>query len=107
MNGEFKPERLRAQPNEEVMETLKRFRGVGTWTAEMVLCAGLKRNDCIPAGDLGVRRTFSRFYSDGGILSETEVRRLAENWGEFTKDIVYYLACTERVKKDSGFSERS
>jgi DNA-3-methyladenine glycosylase II len=94
---EFEPESLRALSNGEVKEMLKRFRGVGTWTAEMVLCAGLKRNDCIPAGDLGVRRTFSRFYSDGALLSEGEVRRLAENWGEFTKDIVYYLACTERV----------
>jgi DNA-3-methyladenine glycosylase II len=93
----FEPERLRALSNGEVMETLKRFRGVGTWTAEMVLCAGLKRNNCIPAGDLGVRRTFSRFYSNGALLSEGEVRRLAEDWGEFTKDIVYYLACTERV----------
>lgn len=97
VEGEFKPEKLRALSNREVMEMLKRFPGVGTWTAEMVLCAGLKRNDCIPAGDLGVRRTFSRFYSDGGIFSESEVRRLAKNWGEFTKEIVYYLTCTERV----------
>jgi len=63
----------------------------------MVLAAGLKRNACIPAGDLGVRRTFSRFYSDDVILSETEVRRIAEEWREFMKDIVYYISCTERV----------
>jgi DNA-3-methyladenine glycosylase II len=97
VDSEFEPERLMTLSNNEVVETLRRFRGVGTWTAEMVLCAGLKRNDCIPAGDLGVRRTFSRFYSEGGLLSQVEVRRLAENWGEFTKDIVYYLTCTERV----------
>ncbi len=96
--GEFDPEGLRSLSNERVAETLKRFRGVGTWTAEMVLAAGLKRNACIPAGDLGVRRTFSRFYSDNGtILSETEVRRIAEGWREFTKDIVYYISCIERV----------
>jgi len=96
--GEFDPEGLRSLSNEQVAETLKRFRGVGTWTAEMVLSAGLKRNTCIPAGDLGVRRTFSRFYSDNGtILSETEVRGIAEGWQEFTKDIVYYISCIERV----------
>jgi DNA-3-methyladenine glycosylase II len=94
---EFDPESLRSLSNEEVIETLKKFRGVGTWTAEMVLSAGLKRNACIPAGDLGVRRTISRFYSDDVILSETEVRRIAEEWREFTKDIVYYISCTERV----------
>jgi DNA-3-methyladenine glycosylase II len=96
--GEFDTEGLRSLSNERVAETLKKFRGVGTWTAEMVLSAGLKRNACIPAGDLGVRRTISRFYSDNGtILSETEVRRTAEGWREFTKDIVYYISCIERV----------
>jgi len=96
-DAEFDPESLRSLSNEQVAETLKKFRGVGTWTAEMVLSAGLKRNACIPAGDLGVKRTFSRFYSDERILSETEVRSIAEEWREFTKDIVYYISCTERV----------
>jgi len=96
-DAEFDPEGLRSLSNEQVAETLKKFRGVGTWTAEMVLSAGLKRNACITAGDLGVRRTFSRFYSDDEILSETEVRSIAEEWREFTKDIVYYISCTERV----------
>ena len=97
VDAEFDPESLRSLSNEQVAETLKKFRGVGTWTAEMVLSAGLKRNACIPAGDLGVRRTFSRLYSDDVILSETEVRRIAEEWREFTKYIVYYISCTERV----------
>jgi len=97
VDDEFDPEGLMSLSNERVAETLKRFRGVGTWTAEMVLSAGLKRNACVPAGDLGVRRTFSRFYSDERILSETEVRRIAEGWREFTKDIVYYISCIERV----------
>jgi len=96
--GEFDTEGLRSLSNEQVTETLKKFRGVGTWTAEMVLSAGLKRNACIPAGDLGVRRTISRIYSDNErILSEAEVRRIAEEWGEFTKDIVYYISCIERI----------
>jgi len=63
----------------------------------MVLAAGLKRNATVPAGDLGVRRTFSRFYSDGELLSEAEVRKIAENWQEYTKDIVYYISCIERT----------
>ncbi len=96
-DGEFDSEGLILLSNEQVAETLTKFRGVGTWTAEMVLSAGLKRNTTIPAGDLGIKRTFSRFYSDDKLLSEAEVRKIAENWGEFTKDIVYYISCTERV----------
>lgn len=96
-NGTFNPENLRMFSNENVEETLKKYRGVGTWTAEMVLAAGLKRNASVPAGDLGVRRTFSRLYSDGKLLSETQVRKIAENWHQFSKDIVYYISCIERT----------
>lgn len=95
--GKFDPESLRLLSNEQVAETLKKFRGVGTWTAEMVLAAGLKRDATVPAGDLGVRRTFSKFYSDDSILSETEVRSIAEKWGKFTKDLVFYISCIERL----------
>ena len=97
IKGEFDPESLRSRSNEKVVETLKKFRGVGTWTAEMVLATGLKRGATVPAGDLGVRRTFTKLYSEGKILSEAEVRRIAKEWGEFTKDIVFYITCIERV----------
>ncbi|MCW4034515.1 MAG: hypothetical protein NWF03_04045 [Candidatus Bathyarchaeota archaeon] len=97
VDGGFDPESLRNLSNEHVAELLTKFRGIGTWTAEMVLSAGLKRNAAIPAGDLGVRRTFSSFYSDDKILSEAEVRKIAESWREYTKDIVYYISCIERV----------
>jgi DNA-3-methyladenine glycosylase II len=97
VNGEFNPESLRSMSNEQIAETLTKFRGVGTWTAEMVLSAGLKRNATVPAGDLGVRRTFSKFYADGKLLSESEVRKIAESWHEYTKDIVYYISCIERT----------
>jgi DNA-3-methyladenine glycosylase II len=99
VDNEFDPEGLKLMPNEQVIETLKKFRGVGTWTAEMVLSAGMKRNATVPAGDLGVRRTFSEFYSDGHLLSEAEVRKIAEDWRDFTKDIVYYISCIERSER--------
>ena len=50
-----------------------KFLEVGTWTAEMVLFAGLKRNSTFPAGDLGVKEHL-RFYAEEGISSESEVR---------------------------------
>ncbi len=96
VNGEFDTEGLKKLSNEGVMEALKRFRGVGTWTAELVLCTGLKRNDVIPADDLGVRRTVSKFYSDGRNVSGGEVRELTEKWGVFKKQIIYYLLCSGR-----------
>ena len=96
-DGTFDSEALRLLSNEQIIETLTKFRGVGTWTAEMVLAAGLKRNAAVPAGDLGVRRTFTKLYAKDKLLSEAEVRMIADGWGEFTKDIVFYISCTERT----------
>ena len=97
VNNEFDAEGLVLLSNEQVTQALKQFHGVGTWTAEMVLFAGLKRKTAIPAGDLGVRRTVSKFYSDDKLLTEAQVRKIAEKWGEFTNDIVYYISCIERA----------
>jgi DNA-3-methyladenine glycosylase II len=97
VHNEFDVEGLVLLSNEQVTEALKQFHGVGTWTAEMVLFAGLKRSTAIPAGDLGVRRTVSNFYSEDELLTEAQVRKIAENWGEFTNDIVYYISCIERT----------
>ena len=99
VNGDFDPEGLKKLSNEEVIEELKGFRGLGRWSAELVLCTGLKRNDVIPADDLGVRRTVSEFYFDGKNISGDEVRRLTQKWGSFKRDIIFYLICVGRSRK--------
>lgn len=99
VNGEFDPEGLKKKSNEMVAEELMKFKGIGRWTAELVLCAGLKRNEVIPADDLGARRAISKFYFDGRNLSGDDARKLAENWGAFKGNIIYYLICAERSKK--------
>ncbi len=97
VNGEFDPESLRLFSNEQILQELTKFCGIGVWTAEMVLSAGLKRDTTVPAGDLGVRRTVSKLYSKKEILKESEIRKIAKGWGEFTKDIVCYISCIERT----------
>jgi DNA-3-methyladenine glycosylase II len=99
VDGEFDPEGLKKLSNEEVIEELKTFRGLGKWSAELVLCTGLKRKDVIPADDLGVRRTISKFYFDGKNILGDEVRKLTEKWGPFKRDITFYLICIERSMK--------
>ena len=99
VNGDFDPEGLKKLSNEEVIEELKRFRGLGRWSAELVLCTGLKRKDVIPADDLGVRRTVSKFYFNGKNISGDDVRRLTEKWGAFKRNVIFYLICVGRSRK--------
>jgi DNA-3-methyladenine glycosylase II len=48
-----------ALDDEEVIRRLTRLRGIGEWTAQMVLMFAMRRMDVLPTGDLGVRRGFS------------------------------------------------
>jgi DNA-3-methyladenine glycosylase II len=79
--GTLSEDEIAALPDEEGIERLTSFRGVGRWTAEIALLRGLGRTDIFPAGDLGVVK-----YLAQGLLGrqakakEEEMRRFAERW---------------------------
>jgi DNA-3-methyladenine glycosylase II len=48
--------------DEEIIRLLTRIKGVGRWTAEMVLMFTLNRPDVFPVDDLGIQTAMSRLY---------------------------------------------
>jgi DNA-3-methyladenine glycosylase II len=80
-SGRLSDDELRALPDEEVIGHLTALKGVGRWTAEMVLLRGLARVDAFPAADLGVVK-----YLAQGLLgrrsraTEAEMRTMADRW---------------------------
>jgi DNA-3-methyladenine glycosylase II len=91
----FNPEEVKHIPAEEGIEKLTRVKGVGRWTAELVLVTCTNHKDVLPAGDLGVRRVISKFASTD-LMTEEEVRRFTQKWGKFKALITYYLICNEK-----------
>ena len=79
--GALAESEIAALSDEDAIERLTEFRGVGRWTAEIGLLRGLGRLDIFPAGDLGVVK-----YLAKGLLgrpakaTEGEMRRFAERW---------------------------
>jgi DNA-3-methyladenine glycosylase II len=49
---------IRRLSNEEIVERLSRVRGIGIWTAEMLLIFRLGRPDVFPGTDYGIRKGF-------------------------------------------------
>ena len=93
----FDPEELRGKDPSEIMETLTSFRGIGRWTAELVMIASMGLN-VIPADDLGVRRAISHFYFKDELQPPEVVRRFAEErFGRFMKDVLVYLLMAYRM----------
>jgi DNA-3-methyladenine glycosylase II len=49
---------IRRLPDAEIIERLAQVRGIGTWTAEMLLIFRLGRPDVFPVTDYGIRKGF-------------------------------------------------
>lgn len=83
--------------NEEITEELSRIRGIGIWTSEMTMIRGLRRMDAIPADDIGLQAHISHFYRKGQKITSTELRGIAESWGEWRGLAGYYLIVARRM----------
>lgn len=69
-SGELDPKRLRRMPDAEVVRTLTRLKGIGVWTAEMILLFSLRRPDVLSFGDLGIHRGMRMVYRHRTISRE-------------------------------------
>ena len=80
-----------AMSDDEVSRTLIALRGVGPWTAEMVLIFSLLRADILPLGDIGVIRAVEQLYRGGDRMSVEEVAEVAECWAPYRTAGTWYL----------------
>jgi DNA-3-methyladenine glycosylase II len=77
---------LNKMNNEEVIAYLTRIKGVGRWTAEMLLMFTLGREDVFALDDLGVRNAMIKLYkldiSDKAKLKEA-LLRISGKWSPY------------------------
>lgn len=98
--GEFDFESLMSQPNEIVIEEISKLRGLGKWTAEMIMVRGMRKLDAIPADDVALRRLISHYYFNDDAVSSEDARKLAESrWGKYRGYAAFYLMYGGRVEK--------
>lgn len=81
-------EKIKKMTDEEVIAALTQIRGVGRWTAEMILIFTLHRPDVFSIGDLGLRNAIKNLY---GIMNEKEMIILAERWKPYRSTACWYL----------------
>jgi DNA-3-methyladenine glycosylase II len=62
MNGSLDLARLLTLPDDDVIAHLTCLKGVGVWTAEMLLIFSMERPDVVSRGDLAIRRGMMRLY---------------------------------------------
>ena len=69
-----------ASSDEEIIEKLIKLRGVGKWTAEMILIFTLLRPNVFPIGDIGMIRGIEKTYNSGVKMSNDELYAISEKW---------------------------
>jgi 3-methyladenine DNA glycosylase/8-oxoguanine DNA glycosylase len=76
---------------EAAVENLCQVRGVGRWTAEMLLMFYLGHPDVLPVGDLGIRKGFARTYGMKRLPAARTLLRRGESWRPFRTIACWYL----------------
>ncbi len=77
--------------DEQVMETLTAVKGIGRWTAEMILIFQLQRPDILPVDDVGLLRSIQHVYGFKRRPTEKQVLRLGEKWRPYRSVASWYL----------------
>lgn len=69
-NGSFDIEALKYMTDEEVVSQLCSLKGIGVWTAEMIMIFCLQRQDIVSYGDLAIIRGMRMLYRHRDINRE-------------------------------------
>lgn len=75
----------------EIMERLTSIKGIGRWTAEMLLIFNLGRPDVLPVDDLGVRKGFQFAYSKRKLPESEQLARYGLRWSPYRTAAAWYL----------------
>ena len=91
LDGTLEPARFDALDDEAIIAHLTQVKGVGRWTAEMVLIFTLARPDVLPVDDLGLKVAVQRAYSLEERPARDLLTRIAEPWRPFRSLATRYL----------------
>jgi len=76
--------------DEAIVERLTAVRGVGRWTAEILLLR-LGRPDILPVDDFGLRAGFRAAYRHAELPTPRQLAAFAERWRPFRSVAAWYL----------------
>lgn len=89
--GELPLDALEEMSDDRVIELLTRVKGIGRWTAEMVLMFRLHRPDILPVDDLGIVKAVRQLYGLRKDPTPDRIRQIGEKWRPYRSVASWYL----------------
>jgi DNA-3-methyladenine glycosylase II len=83
--------RVARLPDEELITSLTRIKGIGRWTAQMFLMFQLHRPDVLPELDLGIQNAIWRAYGLKKRPTPKDVLRIGAPWRPWASVASWYL----------------
>ena len=90
-DGELPLASLGAMSDDDVMAMLVKVRGVGRWTAQMVLMFHLGRPDVFPELDLGVQKGVQRLLGMRKLPTPERMLKVGARWAPYRSIATWYL----------------
>ena len=82
---------LAKMSDEEIIARLVTVRGIGRWTAEMLLLFDLGRPDIWPVDDYGVRKGFAKVFGKRKLPTPKQLLKLGERWRPYRSLAAWYF----------------
>jgi methylated-DNA-[protein]-cysteine S-methyltransferase len=82
---------IRLLPDEAIIERLSEVRGIGRWTAEMLLIFRLGRPDVLPVDDYGTRKGFAIVFDRPELPAPKELAAYGARWAPYRTVASWYL----------------
>ncbi len=90
-SGLVSDRKLPRMSDEEVIAAVTEIKGIGRWTADMLLLFSLGRPDVLPVGDYGVRKAMMLSYSLSDLPDPKTMERIGEPWRPYRSAAAWYL----------------
>jgi DNA-3-methyladenine glycosylase II len=82
---------LARMTDEEIIARLITVRGIGRWTAEMLLLFDLGRLDVWPVADYGVRKGFAKTFGRRKLPTPKQLMKFGEKWRPYRSLAAWYF----------------
>ena len=90
-SGEVPLTRIARLPDEELIATITKVKGIGRWTAQMFLMFQLHRPDVLPELDLGIQNAIWKAYGLRKRPAPGDVLRIGAPWRPHASVASWYL----------------
>jgi 3-methyladenine DNA glycosylase/8-oxoguanine DNA glycosylase len=90
-DGSLALDQLAAMTDDEVIEAMTRVKGIGRWSAEMILIFRLQRRDVLPVGDLGIVKAIQNAYGLRKPPKPERILKIGERWRPYRSVASWYL----------------